>query len=145
LETPSAAHATFSLDGRLVLAAARDTNAYLWDMKRGDARAQVYRGHQDSLNCVALSLDERRIATASVNGSIRVWDRATAQTLLRFHHPGVTRVAFTAGGRLVSAGADGTVRWWLLETGALRRAVEALDVPESSADDKARLAHLLDR
>ena len=134
----------FATDGHHVFAAAVDTNAYLWDVRREPAVAEVFRGHQNGLNGAALSIDGTRFATSSHDGSIRVWDRTSRRTLLRFRHDGVTGIAFTASGRLVSAGEDGTVRWWWLRTGQLRRAVEALDVPELTRAERDRLGHLID-
>jgi len=91
------------------------------------------------------SVDETRLATASVDGSIRIWDRATRQTILRLRHEDVRRIAFTRSGQLVSAGHDGTVRWWWLDAEPLAAAVEALDVDELTDDERARVPHLRDR
>ena len=97
----------------------------------------MFSGHQSRLNCAVFSLDESRIATAAHDGSIRIWDRASGRTFLRLRHDGVRRIAFTSSGQLVSAGDDGTVRWWWLDAAPLRTAVAALDIPELTDDERA--------
>ena len=97
----------------------------------------MFSGHQSRLNCAVFSLDESRIATAAQDGSIRIWDRASGRTFLRLRHDGVRRIAFTSSGQLVSAGDDGTVRWWWLDVDPLRTAVAALDIAELTDDERA--------
>jgi WD40 repeat protein len=72
---------------------------------------------------VALSPDGRQLAVASGNkrtGDVTIWDTATGRVLytLRGHRGMVKAVAYgREGGRLFSAGWDGTVRAWDLATG----------------------------
>jgi WD40 repeat protein len=133
---------SFSQDGRHVLAAGNNNEAYLWTPP--EREGTVLRGHQDRLSCAVFSRDGTRIATAAMNGSIRVWDRESLQTILRLSGKGVNRIAFTKTGQLVSAGTDGTVRWWWLEVEPLRQAVEQLDVGELTQAERERVAHLFD-
>jgi len=138
------AFATFSRDGRHVLAAVLN-RACLWSLDEPERPATVFSGHKTSLISAAFSLDEKRLATASEDGSIRIWNRADGRTILPLRHPGVRRIAFTSSGQLVSAGTDGTVRFWWLDAKPLREAVEALDFGELTGDDRERVRHLLDR
>ena len=132
----------FSRDGRSLLAGSSDGNAYLWSLERPMAEKQVFEGHQNSVKSVAFSTDETRIATGSLDGSVRVWDRTTKQTTLQIDTE-AWQVAFTRNSQLVTAGGDGTVRWWWISAKPLRDAVEALDVPDLTSDERNRVAHLL--
>jgi WD40 repeat protein len=73
------------------------------------------RGHTGEIYFVTYSPDGRRLATASQDGTVRVWDAARGETLLslRGHQGEVTGVSFSPDGRmLASAGDDRTVRIW---------------------------------
>ena len=76
-------------------------------------------GHTDQILSVAYSPDGTRIATASLDGTARIWDASTGQELhtLAGHGP-VRGIAFSPDGRrTATAGDDGTVRIWASETG----------------------------
>jgi WD40 repeat protein len=78
------------------------------------------RGHGFNVSAVAFSPDGRALASASHDGSVRVWDRATGEvrhTLLG-HADAVYCVAWSPNGRtLASGGRDGNVRLWDPATG----------------------------
>jgi WD40 repeat protein len=68
---------------------------------------------------VALSEDGQLLASADADGTVRLWDPASAQprATLQGHSGSVWGVALTLEGRLLaSGGADGTVRLWDPET-----------------------------
>jgi hypothetical protein len=67
---------------------------------------------------VAFSPDGGRLATASWDGTARVWDAASGRqlALLQGHTSRVDRVVFGPdGARLATASADGTVRLWIAQ------------------------------
>jgi WD40 repeat protein len=91
---------------------------YLW----GQAHREpiVLRGHTGLVQAVQYSPDGSRLATASRDGTARVWDAATGelQLTLRGHLSGVRNIGFAGGGRwVVTAGEDQAVKFWDAATG----------------------------
>ena len=81
---------------------------------------RVFRGHADQVQGVAFSPDGATVATASTDGTAKVWDVATGEELLTFsgHTDAVWSVAFSPDGVLLAtASADGTARIWDLASG----------------------------
>ncbi len=72
-------------------------------------------GHTADVTYAAFSPDGRRLATASFDRTIKLWDVATGRDVftLRGHTAGVIGVAFSPQGHLlVSGGIDATARVW---------------------------------
>lgn len=70
----------------------------------------------------AYSQDGSRIAAASLDGMLRVWDAETGLEIVAVSAlgTGITACAYSLDGRrILSAGTDGTLREWDAETGAL--------------------------
>ena len=81
----------------------------------------VLPGHTGTVIGLAFSPDGKTIASASADGTVRLWETSTGKPVgrpLTGHTGPVNGVAFSADGRTVaSAGADQTVRLWEASTG----------------------------
>jgi len=74
-------------------------------------------GHTGVVSSVVFSPDGKRLATASYDGTAKVWDAASGQELLALteHTASLSSVAFSPDGkRLVTASWDKTVREYIL-------------------------------
>ncbi|HLW02374.1 MAG TPA: WD40 repeat domain-containing protein [Ktedonobacterales bacterium] len=80
-----------------------------------------YRGHTDHVTSVAWSPDGQRIASASKDGTVQVWDTATGGHVLTYPGDGswVWTVAWSPDGKLIASGNfSGAVEVWDAATGA---------------------------
>lgn len=84
-------------------------------------------GHKKRVRQVSFSPDGLRLATASDDGTVRVWDLMTGNPLavLKGHEGAVNSINFSSNGKyLASASADKTIRLWDVEKGTFIRAFE---------------------
>lgn len=82
---------------------------------------KTIKGHTRILNSVAYSPDGRRLASASADYTLKLWDPADGSQVKTFkgHTNFVNSVAFSPDGKkLVSASEDSTVKVWDIESGA---------------------------
>ena len=96
--------------------------SYLWRLCHSEIL--TLRGHTGRIYGVAWSPDGKTLATASTDGTAKLWDAATGRELatLKGHARGdVNVVAFSPDGQtLATGGDDHTVRIWDAHTHALR-------------------------
>jgi WD40 repeat protein len=99
--------------------AASPRSFWVYDLATGNELASFV-GHTDTIHDLVFSPDGTEIASASEDGTARVWNAATGATtaVLRGHAVKVYKVAFRPdGARVLTASADGTVRRWDTRTG----------------------------
>ncbi len=130
--------ALFAPDGRSILTWCEDGTASIWDAPAGDAargdgapgdplkplekRTGAMR-HAAAILMAAFSPDGGRVATASSDGTARIWNAANGEPAippLSHGEPArpVRGVAFAPGGAIIAtAGDDGTARIWSATTG----------------------------
>jgi WD40 repeat protein/serine/threonine protein kinase len=104
----------FSPDGRF-LASAHGGGLRLWDVRTWQLLHEDIRAHNLMITAMAFRPDGKRIATASYDRSVKVWDVTTGNRLRTL--PGQSRtflgVAYSPDGRrLATCGEDTMVRLW---------------------------------
>jgi WD40 repeat protein/DNA-binding SARP family transcriptional activator len=94
-----------------------DGLAEVWNPETGQKQSTLF-GHTGLLSGLAFSRDGRRVATASADGSVRIWDPLTGTLQVALRGPGTIRangVQFSPdGSELVSTWDDGIARVWAL-------------------------------
>jgi tetratricopeptide (TPR) repeat protein len=84
---------------------------------------QTLEGHSNAVDSVAFSHDSARLASASRDSTVKIWDAHSGACLqtLEGHSGSVHSVAFSHdSARLASASSDSTVKIWDAHSGALR-------------------------
>ncbi|MBL9172646.1 MAG: WD40 repeat domain-containing protein, partial [Verrucomicrobiales bacterium] len=91
---------------------------HVWDAATGRLVTRL-KGHSSSVSELTFSRDGRRLASASADQTIRIWDTSgeptgwTERRILRGHQDQVLCVAFSPDGRmLASGGKDGFTLLW---------------------------------
>ncbi len=111
----------FSPDGRFLvdwaenpLGRSRMDHVYVWDAATGRAVATLAAGPRPGAANAAFAPDGRTLATASADGTIRLWEVATWKVRAEFrgHRDRVTALAFGPDGRLFTGGLDTVVLGW---------------------------------
>lgn len=116
----------FSKDGKFLFAAGGEPVLFgevrEWKVADGTL-IKTFEGHRDTLYSLALSPDDKTIATGSYDQKIKLWNVETGKEFrtLSGHNGAIFDLSFRADGKiLASASADRTVKLWDVATGERR-------------------------
>ena len=87
----------------------------MWDVASGKDVLRLRHGHSNTIWEVAFSPDGKRLATASADRTVKIWDTTTGQELLTLKGFmwGARSVAFSPdGNRLAAASFEEVVKVW---------------------------------
>jgi eukaryotic-like serine/threonine-protein kinase len=115
---PRIRNAVLSPQGKqIAVCVERENVARLYDCATGAER--LLAGHRDFVSGLAFSSDGSTLATGGMDGTIRLWNAATGETIasLPGHIQETTDVAFSPDGRtLASLGQNESLKLWHLAT-----------------------------
>jgi WD40 repeat protein len=97
----------FAQDGALIVSAAGDRTARVWDAASGVQLAEL-RGHESLVRNATFGRDGQTVATASEDGTLRLW-QLPVTTVVRSTSELADAVVSKDGRRIVSATRDGTI------------------------------------
>jgi len=134
LTIPEGGAGIFSPDGKwlasLSFGISSGNAINLWDATTGQ-NLLTMTGHTDWLGGLAFSPDGKRLASTSLDGTVRIWSLSPGQETVTVSGPGAgygTRVVYNPNGKeFATNGGDGTATIWDAETGALRLRLSAHD------------------
>ena len=111
----------------------------VWDPATG-RRVATLAGNTGGVLGLAFSADGSRLATSSLDGTLRIWDPSSGEQLLvlRGHHAAAFSVAFSPDGlQLASVGLEGVVRVWALDLDELVEIAER-EVTRTLTDEECQ-------
>ena len=116
---------TYSPNGSLLASGSADSTVMLWNVQQAISPAghvvpvlshwQTLDGHMGEVTSLTFASDGRRLASASYDGTVRVWDvtTGTKQLLIDCVPSEVFCVSFSPDGtRLVTGGSDNAISVW---------------------------------
>jgi WD40 repeat protein len=105
----------FSRDGRFIAAGSVSGVVSVWKIGAASSDYTEFRGHDGPIESIAFDASGKLLLTASADGTTRIWDVSTGNTLavLRGHTGPVSQASFSPDGSLIAtASSDGTARVW---------------------------------
>ncbi len=122
----------FSPDGKLFTVAGMNKNIEIWTMDADIdkiAHKRLLVGHASNVPCTAWAPDSTRFASASMDGTVKIWDSAKivepCLKTLAGHTHSVNTVAWSADGAFVASGSsDKTVKIWNPTSGECKFTLE---------------------
>ncbi|HZQ32730.1 MAG TPA: TIR domain-containing protein [Mycobacterium sp.] len=110
--------AVFVNDGHQIVSAGNDHELRVWNADVGQPISTPLTQGRGTVTSLAIS--DTRIASATADGTVQLWDSETGRTVavLEGHNGVVNSVAFTGDGdQLATGSVDGTIRLWRAEDG----------------------------
>lgn len=153
LKEGSAYTSQFSKNDLYVFTATLGEGTDKLQMREVDTKKIVrsFEGHTDVISSIQQTADGKQLLSASWDGSIRVWDIATALTEKKFSgHNGAVHIALYSKNEksIYSAGADRIIRYWDVNTGRIIKTYEGHLAEITSLiltpDEKMLISHSLD-
>jgi formylglycine-generating enzyme required for sulfatase activity len=86
----------FSPDGSLLACGSQDGTLQVWDIKTRRLKLSLH-GHQESVDCLAVSADGRSIASAGRDRTVRLWDVSFPHNLATTNSLGMKFMPVPAG------------------------------------------------
>jgi WD40 repeat protein len=107
-DPPRATSTAFSPSGEFIVTTSYKPELEAWDLATGRA-IRTFAGHTDMVHACAVSPDSTLIASASEDGSLRVWEARTGACIAAIHVDGALADCRWLGGgdRLVAVGRGG--------------------------------------
>jgi len=97
----------------------------IWEVDTGKF-IKGLEGHSGAIDIIAFSPDGRKLATASVDKTVTLWDVNSGKTIRSFKHPSlVNSIAFSPDSQILASGSlDKMVRLWDVTSGKLIKTLE---------------------
>ena len=105
-------HIAFSPSSEELVTASDDGTARVWPVEEAGGEARLVLSHSDAVSMAQFSLDGNYVATTTIDGWLRLWERSSGEMTLELKHPaGIRALDISPDGTKLATGCDdGLVR-----------------------------------